>query len=115
MGIKVGTYLFRRILHEGRDSRFDAIKKEPAVFFAVWMAQALWGSMLLMPVITLNAVPADALEASPGLTDVLGLGLFALGLGFETVADAQKSRWVHDKEAKLHDEQFMTRGLWKLW
>lgn len=79
------------------------------------MAQATWVSLVLMPVVALNSVPAAAL-ASTGvlvsLTDVLGLGLYAGGLGFEVVADRQKSRWMAEKKAKQHDEEFMTRGLW---
>ncbi len=111
----VGAYLFGRILKDGKDSRFDAIKKDPPTFFAVWMAQAMWVALLLMPVVTLNAAPAAAFAGLPAVavTDVVGLGLFATGLAVEVVADAQKSRWVHDKKAKLHDEQFMTSGLWQ--
>ncbi len=109
----MGAYLFGRILSEGKDGRFDKIKKDPPTFFFVWMAQAAWCSLLLMPVVALNAAPAAALAPAVTATDVLGLGLFAAGLAVEVVADAQKTRWLRDRKAKQHDEQFMTRGLWK--
>jgi steroid 5-alpha reductase family enzyme len=38
--------------------------------------------------------------------------MFAAGLTFEIVADRQKSKWMQDKEAKRHEEDFLTRGLW---
>ncbi|TPX15491.1 uncharacterized protein E0L32_004471 [Thyridium curvatum] len=113
--IRLGSYLFQRITQQGSDSRFDEIKKSPPKFFAAWMAQATWVSLVLMPVVALNSVPAAALASAGalvGLTDALGLGLYAGGLGFEVVADRQKSRWMAEKKAKQHDEEFMTRGLW---
>ena len=111
----MGTYLFGRILSEGKDSRFDSMKKKPVNFFVAWMVQALWCTLILLPVVSINAVPAAALAAAPAgvrVTDAVGLALFAVGLGFEAVADAQKSRWVHEKKTKVHDEVFMRRGLW---
>lgn len=30
------------------------------------------------------------------------------------VADRQKSAWRHERDQKLHDEKFITRGLWSL-
>ncbi|KAI1338882.1 hypothetical protein F5Y15DRAFT_101075 [Xylariaceae sp. FL0016] len=112
--IRLGTYLFQRILSTGHDSRFDEIKKSPPKFFAAWMGQATWVSLCLMPVIAINSVPAAAFAALPAVTatDVLGLALFAGGLTFEMVADRQKSRWLTEKKEKIHDEQFLTKGLW---
>ncbi len=112
----MGTYLFGRITAEGKDSRFDKVRTRPAYFAFLWAAQATWVSLLMMPVMALNAVPVRVfagLPAAVGVTDVVGLGLFAAGFAVEVVADAQKTRWQHEKKAKVHDEQFMTRGLWK--
>lgn len=116
---RLGSYLFYRILKEGKDSRFDVIKKNPRRFLLAFVAQALWVTLCSLPVLAVNSVPAAALAAAArssafGLrvTDMLGLGLFALGFGVEVVADSQKSRWVAEKHNKIHDEAFMTRGLW---
>lgn len=71
--------------------------------------------MCLLPVLALNSIPAIRLtQALPGLTgtDILGLSLFAGGFIFEVVADRQKNKWVAEKKAKKHEEDFLTRGLW---
>lgn len=118
----MGTYLFKRVLQQGGDSRFDEMKKSPAKFAVAWLAQAVWVSLCAMPVIAINAVPAAAFTALGGaaasssgllLTDVLGGALYAGGLAFESLADYQKSTWMAEKRDKVHDEQFMTRGLWQ--
>ncbi|KAK5661899.1 hypothetical protein OQA88_10008 [Cercophora sp. LCS_1] len=109
---RLGSYLFQRVVQEGGDSRFEKIKKSPKRFFVAFMVQATWVSLCLMPVIAVNAVPATAFGAGLKATDVLGLGLYVGGLTFEVLADRQKSRWSREKKAKVHDEQFLTKGLW---
>jgi steroid 5-alpha reductase family enzyme len=46
------------------------------------------------------------------LTDIIGLAIFVFGLTFEVIADKQKSKWVSDRTAKKHSEEFITHGLW---
>ncbi|KAJ6437847.1 membrane protein [Purpureocillium lavendulum] len=140
--IRLGSYLFKRVVSTGHDSRFDGIRDRPAAFAGAFLAQAAWVTLMLAPVMALNAVaPAAAIAAGAAgagagttaaaaagtaagtaaggaaaaslvrVTDVLGLGLWVLGFGFEAVADAQKSRWLRDKKDKKHEEAFMTSGL----
>lgn len=111
----MGTYLFQRVLRDGQDSRFDEIKKSAPKFFVAWMAQATWCSLICLPVIALNAVPASAFAAIPGMriTDVLGVALWVGGITLEATADKQKSQWLKEKREKKHHEDFMTRGLWQ--
>jgi len=110
----VGSFLFQRVLADGKDSRFDEIKKSPPKFLVAWMAQATWVSLCLMPVLAINSIPHKLLSTLPavGLTDILGLSLFVGGLTFEVIADRQKHAWVQEKKQKKHDEDFLTRGLW---
>jgi steroid 5-alpha reductase family enzyme len=79
--------------------------------------QAIWVSLMMMPVMALNAVPAAAFAAVPRLTvtDVLGIGIWTGGIALETAADVQKSRWVEGKKNKEHDEPFLRTGLFGLW
>ncbi|GKT44117.1 uncharacterized protein ColSpa_04298 [Colletotrichum spaethianum] len=114
--VRLGSYLFQRILEEGKDSRFDEIKKSPARFAGAFFAQATWVSLCLMPVIALNAVPASAFAALPAFkaSDALGLLVYVAGFAFEITADRQKSRWLRERREKAHDEQFMTSGLWSV-
>lgn len=109
----VGSYLFQRILSDGRDARFDDIRHSPPKFALAFLGQAVWVSLCLMPVLALNAVPKVAFAAVPRLlpTDLLGLGLWLAGFALEVAADRQKARWLREKREKLHDEPFMTRGL----
>ncbi|EHL00563.1 hypothetical protein M7I_3448 [Glarea lozoyensis 74030] len=99
---RLGSYLFQRVIADGHDSRFDEIKKSPPKFFGAFMIQAL------------NSIPRTALAALPllGITDIVGLALFAGGLSFEVTADRQKNAWVQAKKNKEHDEDFLTHGLW---
>lgn len=118
----VGSYLFRRISNDdGKDSRFDSIRTSPSKFFVAFFAQATWVSLCTLPVILVNAVPrsayatslvGQAISARPYLTDILGLAIFAFGLGFEVIADRQKDAWVQAKKEKKHSEEFLTHGLW---
>jgi steroid 5-alpha reductase family enzyme len=118
----VGSYLFTRISSDnGKDSRFDSIRSSPSKFYIAFFAQATWVSLCTLPVILVNSLPRSAfaatalgtaISARPYLTDILGLALFLFGLSFEVIADRQKSKWVADKKAKKHSEEFLTHGLW---
>ncbi|KAH8588184.1 hypothetical protein B0O99DRAFT_479264, partial [Bisporella sp. PMI_857] len=111
---RLGSYLFQRVISDGKDSRFDKIKKSPPKFFGAWMAQATWISLCIMPVLAINSIPHRLLSTLPtvGLTDILGLSLFVGGLGFEIIADWQKNAWAQARKRKEHDEEFLTHGLW---
>ncbi|KAH8887798.1 hypothetical protein GQ53DRAFT_268861 [Thozetella sp. PMI_491] len=110
---RLSSYLFLRVLKKGGDSRFDTTKHKPGRFFFFWMAQATWVSVCLLPVILLNSAAAPAFAQLPAVTpsDVVGLGLFAAGWSYECLADYQKAAWLAEKQSKVHDEQFITRGL----
>ena len=112
--ILVGSYLFQRIMADGKDSRFDEIKKSPPKFLGAFVAQATWVSLCLMPVLAINSIPHAVLSTLPlvKITDVVGLLLYVGGLAFEVTADRQKNAWVQAKKNKEHDEDFLTRGLW---
>ncbi|OLN85152.1 hypothetical protein CCHL11_06227 [Colletotrichum chlorophyti] len=114
--VRLGSYLFQRILEEGKDSRFDEIKKAPSRFAVAFFAQATWVSLCLLPVVALNSVPASAFAALPALraSDAIGLLVYLGGFAFEITADRQKSKWLRERRQKVHDEQFMTNGLWSV-
>ncbi|KAM7202527.1 Protein of unknown function (DUF1295) domain containing protein [Rhypophila sp. PSN 637] len=114
--VRLGSFLFQRILQDGKDSRFEEIKKSPPRFAGAWTAQATWVSLCLLPVIAVNSIPASAVAATSAvkLTDILGLSLYAGGLLFEVVADRQKSQWAKERKEKVHDEEFLTGGLWSV-
>ncbi|OJD40251.1 uncharacterized protein BKCO1_1000387 [Diplodia corticola] len=114
--LRLGSFLLQRITAEnGRDSRFDSIRTSAPKFLGAFMAQATWVSLCALPVILVNAAPASVFAALGPLvlaTDALGLALYAFGIAFEAAADRQKSGWMHAKQRKEHDEDFLTSGLW---
>ncbi|KAK3945677.1 hypothetical protein QBC46DRAFT_430332 [Diplogelasinospora grovesii] len=109
---RLGSYLFQRILQEGHDSRFEEIRKSRPKFLGAFTAQATWVSLCSLPVIAVNSIPAAALSSGVKPSDVLGLGLYVGGIVMEVMADRQKAKWMQEKRDKVHDEQFLTRGLW---
>ncbi|KHN99067.1 uncharacterized protein MAM_02765 [Metarhizium album ARSEF 1941] len=108
------AYLFHRISQQGHDARFDTLRTQPGRFALSFLMQAVWVSLMLMPVMAVNAVPAAAFAAVPRLvlTDVLGIGVWAGGIALEAAADAQKSRWAEGRRRKDHDEPFLKTGLY---
>lgn len=112
---QVGSYLFARINSDGEDSRFTNIRNSPPKFFGAFFIQATWVSICLLPVLSINSLPASTFAALGGvvsITDILGLLLYVGGLSFEVAADRQKNKWVQEKKQKKHEEDFLTRGLW---
>ncbi|EGN98712.1 hypothetical protein SERLA73DRAFT_181316 [Serpula lacrymans var. lacrymans S7.3] len=111
--VRLGSFLAMRAIKAGGDSRFDRIKHDPKKFTYYWMAQATWICLVGLPVYLTNALPA-ALHPPLGPRDYASVGLIAGSLMLEVLADRQKSAWRHRKDNKLHDEKFITRGLWSV-
>ncbi|KEF58283.1 uncharacterized protein A1O9_06209 [Exophiala aquamarina CBS 119918] len=113
---RLGSFLFQRILNDGTDSRFEKSRCSPPKFAVAFFAQAVWVSLCLLPVLSINSLPASTFAALGSslisLTDILGILLYVGGLGFEVTADRQKSKWSQEKKEKKHDEDYLTRGLW---
>jgi len=111
--LRLGSFLLQRALKAGGDSRFDDVRHQPAKFTAFWMIQAVWVSVVGLPIYLVNALPPSAV---PALTkrDYFSLGLFASSFLFEIIADREKTAWRKAKENKEHDDKFITSGLWSL-
>lgn len=104
-GVRLSGYLLYRIIHMGRDVRFDGIRESFWPFFKFWLGQgvAVWVIML----------PVTIWFAAPGPWTVwmsLGSAIWAIGLVIETVADAQK---FAAKTRPGGSGRWMTTGLWK--
>ena len=57
---RLGSFLFTRIMKDGRDGRFDALKRNPLRFLSAWTIQALWVFMIELPVLVVGDQAADA-------------------------------------------------------
>jgi steroid 5-alpha reductase family enzyme len=103
---RLGSFLFRRILAEGSDRRFDEIKTSGARFFVAWTLQGLWISVTAGAAL---AAITSGRAAPLGLSAWAGLALWITGFAIEVVADRQKSRFRARPE---NGGRFISTGLW---
>ena len=104
---RLGGYLFTRILRIKVDHRFDELRDKPLRFARFWLLQAISVAVIMLPVSYLLGR-----ESAPrfGPWAVAGLVIWALGLGIETVSDAQKSAFKGKEENR---GRFISSGLWR--
>lgn len=106
--VRLGGYLFWRILHIKVDHRFDDKRGSFLKFGAFWLLQAVSAWVIMLPVYGFFA-SARAATLSPALL-VPGLAVFFAGFILEAVADAQKYAFKSKPESK---GEFMSSGVWK--
>ncbi|KAK7690628.1 hypothetical protein QCA50_005727 [Cerrena zonata] len=111
--VRLGAFLFSRALKHGGDSRFEKIRKNPKAFTVSWLGQAVWVLSVGLPVYLVNSVPAG-LDIALTPIDYASLAFLAGSWLFELVADYQKTVWRHSKDKKLHNEKFISHGLWAI-
>lgn len=105
---RLGSFLFKRILKDGHDSRFTVIKKSLLRFLTAWTLQGLWVFITALPVFVLLSVK----DSTPlGTLDYCGFGLWIFGFLFEVVADTQKTMFRSDAQNK---DKFIHTGLWSI-
>ena len=104
--LRLGSFLFQRILGEGVDHRFDALKSDFARFLLTWTLQGLWVfltlSSALAAISATTAVPLGGPAA-------LGCAVWLAGFAIEVVADRQKSAFRADPANR---DRFIASGLW---
>lgn len=109
---RLGSFLFNRICHEqGRDSRFDKVRPHFFRFWNFWTIQALWVFLTAFPVFVLNDKVKDKKERPLNNLDYVGIGLWIVGILFESIADEQKKSFRLDPSNK---GKFINQGLWSL-
>ena len=106
--LRLGIFLYRRIVKAGEDRRFREIKKSPPKFLMTWTLSALWVFLTTVNAITLIAL--NPLEPV-GVFFVVGIMFWLVGFGFEVIADRQKKHFSEQPENK---GRFITQGLWSV-
>ena len=106
--LRLGIFLYKRIVKAGEDRRFRDIKKSLPKFLMTWTLSALWVFLTTVNAITLIAL--NPLEPI-GVFFVFGALLWLLGFGFEVIADRQKKHFSEQPENK---GRFITQGLWSV-
>jgi steroid 5-alpha reductase family enzyme len=104
--LRLGSFLFARILREGADRRFDALKQDALRFLMAWTLQGLWvfltAASALAAMTTAAPAPLDPLAA-------LGAAVWVAGFAIEVAADRQKAAFRADPRNR---DRFVATGLW---
>ena len=104
--VRLGGFLFRRVIKEGHDRRFAKIKTDFLQFLMTWTLQGLWVFITfaagLAAMTSGKAYPLDEFV-------IAGSILWLLGFAIEAVADQQKSSFRADPR---NADQFIRHGLW---
>lgn len=107
-GLRLGLFLFQRVLQDGKDSRFDKARGNPALFFVFWTLQGVWVWMTLWPTLILNTASKDE---KLNWKDYVGWSLWLVGFLIESIADHQKSQFRANPDNK---GKWISTGLWGL-
>jgi len=115
---RLGTFLLRRIMEDGKDSRFDKVRDKPRAFMVFWLVQAAWIFLTAMPVWVVNCKQSerkgkDEEDPDEQLTvqDKLGWSLWFVGFVMQVVADRQKTAFKRREGTR---GKFINEGLWSL-
>ncbi|KDQ66245.1 DUF1295 domain-containing protein [Streptomyces sp. NTK 937] len=109
-GIRLAVHIGRRGRGHGEDPRYAAmLAKAPGspVLYALRKVYLLQGALVWL--VSLPVQAAYHLTGPPDWWAWAGTGLWAVGLGFEAVGDAQLARFKRDP---AHRGRIMDRGLW---
>ena len=105
--VRLGGYLFRRILKMKVDHRFDGIRDDPLRFGRFWLLQAITVAVVMLPVTYL--LDRDH-PPGFGVWGAAGAAVWLVGLLVEAVSDAQKAAF-RSKSENLG--RFIASGLWR--
>jgi steroid 5-alpha reductase family enzyme len=110
-GIRLAAYLAWRNLGKGEDRRYVAMrKKTPDNFWAVSLYKVFALQAVLMWVVAVPAIVVHASDSGLRWLDWAGVGLWAIGIVFESVADFQLTRFKAKPDSR---GRVMDRGLWR--
>ena len=106
-GVRLISYLVKRIHVIKRDKRFDGMRESFVRFLGFWTLQTVSVVAISIPVITLLSEPM--MEPLYPLS-IVGMGIAILGLIIETIADKQKFKF---KTKPSNKGKWIQTGLWK--
>ena len=106
--VRLGGFLFWRVLKDGQDKRFRTILPSFTQLFMTWTLSAAW--VFIQSLAALVAL--TSLQQEPfGIVGFIGLGLWIFGFIFQVVADHQKTQF---KANSANEGNFITEGLWSI-
>jgi steroid 5-alpha reductase family enzyme len=112
-GLRLAGYIgARKLRHSGEDPRYGAWREKWGDrFWIVSLGNVFLLQAVLVWVVSLPVQAASARDADLGWLDAVGVALWAVGLFFEGVGDAQMARFKADATNR---GKVMDRGLWRL-
>ena len=105
--IRLGAYLFRRILQIKVDHRFDEMRDKPLRFARFWLLQAITVAVVMLPVSYLLSLRQPR---GVGAWAIAGAVVWFVGFLVEAVADAQKGAF---RANEANRGRFIASGLWR--
>lgn len=105
-GLRLGSYLFMRILKTGRDERFDDKRNNPGRLAGFWTLQTVAVWMIMLPFsfyLTRRSAEVSSIVSIAGFT------VYSIGMVLESVSDYQKYSFKRQSGNRDH---WMDRGLW---
>ena len=104
--LRLGSFLFLRVLKDKEDRRFGVWKKNFHQFLRVWTLQGLW--VFLTSVAAVTAITSRKI-IEPDSFLYIGSLFWVFGFLFESIADYQKRKF-----RSANPKQFIHTGLWSL-
>jgi steroid 5-alpha reductase family enzyme len=109
--LRLSLYITWRNRGHGEDRRYQAIRRNNEPGFAWKSLYIVFGLQALLAwVISLPLLAAANSRSPLGALDLLAVGLWGLGMVFESVGDWQLARFKADP---THAGRVMDRGLWR--
>ncbi|MGL5591203.1 MAG: DUF1295 domain-containing protein [Mycoplasmoidaceae bacterium] len=115
--LRLGTYLFMRIIKIKVDHRFDSMRNSFLKFGGFWTLQAFIVFLTSLPgIMFLNYNASLLIKNSSTNFASLILLVSLFGLIFETIGDYQKNVFYNNKAKNKENtnEAFIQTGLWKI-
>ena len=106
--IRLGIFLFKRVIKVGEDKRFEHAKKSFSKFLMFFNISALWVFLTIVNVLTMIINNSDSIT---DLFFIIGVHIAIIGFIIEVVADTQKRKFRTNISNK---GQFISSGLWSI-
>ncbi|GAC1372531.1 MAG: DUF1295 domain-containing protein [Candidatus Saccharimonadales bacterium] len=104
-GLRLGSFLFSRVLRKGRDSRFDDMRGDFPKFAGFWVLQGVTVWVVLIPAL----LALRTSHATISLLAWLGALIWATGVIVESIADYQKDRFSQNT---ANQGRYISSGIW---
>ena len=104
--VRLGSFLFIRVLKDKEDRRFSEWKKSFHMFIRVWTLQGLW--VFLTSIAGMTAITSRKI-IDPDIFLYVGSLIWVVGFLIESIADYQKRKFRSE-----NPKEFIHTGLWSL-